>query len=119
MMMESKTDYSSTIYNDQESSVPPDIDEDNWIFYSIAGSILFTSCNLFLVELSKDGLYGYMFFCYGTLFATAVFFINRINISYSKRKRYFKWSDLYIINKDTGKYRWFTIFGLASYSVIY
>lgn len=51
----------------------------SWIFYSLIGSIFFTSCNLFLVELSKEGIYGYLFFCYGTLFASIVFFVHKMN----------------------------------------
>ena len=51
----------------------------SWIFYSLAASVIFTSCNLFMVELSKEGLYGYLFFCYGTLFASVCFFIKRMH----------------------------------------
>lgn len=72
-----------------------------------------------MVELSKEGLYGYLFFCYGTLFASIVFFIHRMHIAKIRRARYFKWSDLYIINPDTGEYKWGAIAGLTSYSIIY
>ena len=90
-----------------------------WIFYSLSASIIFTSCNLFMVELSKEGLYGYLFFCYGTLFAAIVFFMQRMHLQQNVRGRYFKWSDLYIINKQTGRFRWSTIGGLTAYSLIY
>ncbi len=69
-----------------------------WVFYSLIGSIFFTSCNLFLVELSKEGIYGYLFFCYGTLFASVVFFIHKMCYQKSIRGKYFKWSDLYFID---------------------
>lgn len=54
----------------------------SWILYSLTASIIFTSCNLFMVELSKEGLYGYLFFCYGTLFASIIFFIHRMSMAY-------------------------------------
>lgn len=72
-----------------------------------------------MVELSKEGLYGYLFFCYGTLFASILFFVHKMKLAYNRRRKYFKWSDLYIINYETGKFRWKTIGGLAAYSMIY
>ena len=72
-----------------------------------------------MVELSKEGLYGYLFFCYGTLFASVFFFLHRIFNTYNQRGKFFKWSDLYIIDSDTGTYKWRTILGLVTYSTIY
>ena len=51
--MESNSDYSSSLNEDDNGiEKAKRAKETNWIFYSIAASILFTSCNLFLVELS-------------------------------------------------------------------
>lgn len=72
-----------------------------------------------MVELSKEGLYGYLFFCYGTLFASIVFFIHRMHLAKTRRGRFFKRSDLYILNPETGELKWGAIGGLASYSIIY
>jgi len=72
-----------------------------------------------MVELSKEGLYGYLFFCYGTLFASIVFFLHRMHLISRRRRKWFKWSDLYIIDADSGRYKWGAIFGLFCYSVIY
>lgn len=54
----------------------------SWILYSLGASIIFTICNLFLVELSKEGLYGYLYFCYGTLVASILFFTHRMSQNY-------------------------------------
>ena len=121
--MELKSDYSSSLLSDDRDLSLSEIERRSkstgWIFYSLAGSIIFTSCNLFMVELSKEGLYGYLFFCYGTLFASCAFFLHRMNMAYSKRGRYFKWSDLYILNSNTGRIKWGTVVGLLLYSLMY
>ena len=72
-----------------------------------------------MVELSKEGLYGYLFFCYGTLFASIMFFIHRMHVNSRRRRRCFKWSDLYIIDPETGNYKWGALLGLLCYSAIY
>jgi multidrug transporter EmrE-like cation transporter len=106
----------SSTSNDRSASY---FGDKSWIFYSLLGSVFFTACNLFLVELSKEGIYGYLFFCYGTLFASLTFFMHKKYFHKKDRDRAFKRSDLYFIDSDTGDYKWNVIWGLTIYSIIY
>jgi len=42
-----------------------------------------------------------------------------MHLARNRRGKFFKWSDLYIINRENGKLKWGTIGGLTSYSIIY
>ena len=115
---------STPLLNQRTSKKGPPLIDDGyrpWIYYSLAASIIFTSCNLFMVELAKQGLSGYLYLSFGTVTASALYFSHKLAAHKAKLRRWMpRWSDLhYIVDYYTGELKWDTIKGLVLYSLFY